>query len=242
MLTKTKSVLAGISPTSTDPMPASGSSAPAADASVKAKQLLRGRTRARIETVTTDLEAARLAFARAEQLLGERMVDEGLDVAEVTVEMKGAKDRVRALESALAVAIQKDDAAQAELKRAETEARREVVREKLAQLVAKAQAIDHWMESGKTLFEAYAAQRKSVLDFGDQDINLQIQAANLSFRTYLFRVCGPMANCVTGYEVFQSDPKWAAPWSTHHPQSDEVDRVRVAPPVAKPIKGWQIGD
>ena len=44
----------------------------------------------------------------------------------------------------------------------------------------------------------YHDARKDVLDDGYRDIATIINVANLSFQTYLFRTCAPMANCNTG--------------------------------------------
>jgi hypothetical protein len=46
-----------------------------ADDAAKGKQLLRGRAKAKVETLTAELDAARLTLAQAEQVLGERMDD-----------------------------------------------------------------------------------------------------------------------------------------------------------------------
>jgi aminopeptidase N len=107
MLEKIKSVLTRTPPTF-PPAPAAQASTP--DAVWK--------TKAKVESLRAEVEAARLTLAQAEQAVGDRLV-EGLDVTAATDTMKQAGDRVRVLESALAVAIQKDEAAQAELKQAE---------------------------------------------------------------------------------------------------------------------------
>ena len=98
---------------------------------VKGKQLLRGRTRVKVETLQAEVGTARVALAQAEQALGERMGDE-LDVTDATDTMKQAGDRVRALEVALAVAIQKDESALADLKDAERQEARAVDDETVA--------------------------------------------------------------------------------------------------------------
>ena len=92
----------------------------AAEASVKGKQLLHGRTKARVESLTAELNAARQALTQAEQAVGEQLV-EGLDATASTDAMKQAADQVRILESALVVATQKDEAAHTALKEAQSQ-------------------------------------------------------------------------------------------------------------------------
>jgi hypothetical protein len=92
---------------------------------------------------------------------------------------------------------------------------RQIVREYQAQLIESAEAIDAWMQAGAPLFIAYAEQRKATLALGDEAVNLRITQTDLAFLTYCFRVCFQMPGCSTGYEAFQSDPRWSQPWSTH---------------------------
>jgi hypothetical protein len=124
----------------TPPVPApSPSETSQAESVVKAgKQLFRwraeqGRTKAKVKSLTSTLEAARLALAQTEQTLGERLGDE-LDTTEATEAVKRADGRVRALEAAVTVAIQKDEAAQAALRHAERQEKIEKEVEAVAQL------------------------------------------------------------------------------------------------------------
>ena len=109
----------------TTPTEPRGLSAPAAEDAVKGKQLLRGRTKARVASLRADVETVQLAFKQAERNVGERRAEE-LDVTAAIEELKQAGDRLRALEAALAFAIDKDDAAQRDLKDAERQASIEV--------------------------------------------------------------------------------------------------------------------
>ena len=84
----------------------------------KQKQLLQGKTAALLDRLRADLDEAQLAREQAETAEGECLVD-GRDATAETDAMHRASDHVRALESALKIAIQKDDAAQADLEQAE---------------------------------------------------------------------------------------------------------------------------
>ncbi len=94
------------------PSPA-GSSMTQADKAVKRWQLEYGRTRKRVEDFSSQLDAARQAFA---QISHDSVADEGLDITAVADAMTQAEKKVLALEAALRVAIQRDEAAQAALR------------------------------------------------------------------------------------------------------------------------------
>jgi hypothetical protein len=104
------------SPTSTG-----SSTRTAADKVVKRWQLEQGRTNTKVQELTDQIEAAKTRRAEAEQAVGEQLV-EGLDATAATLVMNQASEHVRILESALAVAAQKDEAAQAKLKESERQA------------------------------------------------------------------------------------------------------------------------
>jgi hypothetical protein len=93
-------------------------SVPALEAKVKGAQLLKGRTNARLESLTAERDAKQRELAQAEHTLGECMAD-GLDVTTATEDVRQLGDRVRILESALTVARQRDAAAATSLKQAE---------------------------------------------------------------------------------------------------------------------------
>lgn len=116
--------------TSTPPIQSKVESLPADDShnALKRWQLEQGRTRKRLEELTADLEAARLALPQSEQALGEQMVD-GLDTAIAREAMTRAADHVRALESAVTIAKQRDESALLELQKAEQQAHDEKVAE-----------------------------------------------------------------------------------------------------------------
>jgi hypothetical protein len=104
------------SPTSTG-----SSTRTAADKVVKRWQLEQGRTNTKVQELKDQIEAAKTRRAEAEQAVGEQLV-EGLDATAATLVMNQASEHVRILESALAVAAQKDEAAQAKLKESERQA------------------------------------------------------------------------------------------------------------------------
>jgi len=84
-----------------------------ADKAVKRWQLEYGRTRKRVEDFSSQLDAARQAFA---QISHDSVADEGLDITAVADAMTQAEKKVLALETALRFAIQRDEAAQAALR------------------------------------------------------------------------------------------------------------------------------
>ena len=103
---------------------------------VKHWQLEQGRTKKRVEELRVQLETARLTLAEAEQAVGSRLVEE-LDVTTATETMRQASDRVRVLDAAVTIAIQKDNEAIAALQQAERElkhAEQDEARERLVAL------------------------------------------------------------------------------------------------------------
>src|SRR4249920_2936728 len=97
----------------TPPEPTPISPSPAAEASVKGRQLARGRTRARFESLRAELEAARGVLAQSER------VDADEDSTAVLQRMTRAEEDVRDKEKELTIAIRKDEAALIALKDAE---------------------------------------------------------------------------------------------------------------------------
>lgn len=87
------------------------------EAKIKGAELHRGRTKARLETLQGELDAARQILAELAAQEAERIV-EGEIPPTSGKEMQKAQDRVRQLEGALAVAQQKDVDAQSALERA----------------------------------------------------------------------------------------------------------------------------
>ena len=123
MLPAIKSILAGLTPSSLDPKPGTASpvstSVSTSDVvqsqvELKQKQLRRGTTNAKVESLQAEVDAARTAAARTTQDEG-RAIYEGRNSTAEAQAAQQAGHRRAALEAALAIAIQKDDAAQAEL-------------------------------------------------------------------------------------------------------------------------------
>lgn len=109
---------------------------PAAEALVKGRQLLRGRTRAKVEALTAQLEAANASATQLKQRVGECVVDER-DATTLMEELRQAEARVHALEAALAVAIQKDEDVQGQLRQAERQGLDDAVAEAETRLNAR---------------------------------------------------------------------------------------------------------
>jgi hypothetical protein len=218
-------------------------SVPAVEATVKGKQLLRGRTKARVESLPAELDAARLSFAQAEQTLGERMVDD-LDATTATEAVRQVGDRVRVLESALAVARQRDDAAQASLKQAEQQVAIEAEVEVVARLKRVSLKADRLLndlerlvvdELGPSLNEARGVLSKSAIRDGELNFLPKLplvfkQLLLLSVHTLIQEGFVPVN--MRAYEKL----------SECIPDSDFIrSRERPGPSPATPISGWQIG-
>ena len=104
-----------------------------AEAMVKGRQLALGRAKKTIEARTAELTKAKERFSVAQQALGEA-IDAGTDPSTTTRAMMEAEQLVKQQESALAVAQQRCEAAQRELKNAEGMARAEQEEAALARL------------------------------------------------------------------------------------------------------------
>ena len=218
-------------------------SVPAVEAAVKGKQLLRGRTKARVESLTAELNAAQRELAQAKHTLGERMADE-LDITTATEAMRQVGDRVRVLESALAVARQRDDAAQASLKQAEEQVAIEAEVEVVARLKRVTLKADQLFvnlerlvvdELGPSLNEARGVLAKSAIRDGELNFLPKLplvfkQLLLLSVHTLIqegfvpanMRAYEKLSDCIPDSEFIRS-------------------RERPLPSPATPIKGWQIG-
>src|SRR5690242_15083016 len=112
-----------------------GSSITAADKALKRWQLEQGRTNTKVKELKDKIDAAKVRRTEAEHAVGEQLV-EGQDVTAATLVMNQASEQVRILESALAIAMQKDEAAQTAL----TEAQRQVTIEAEVAAVANTKA------------------------------------------------------------------------------------------------------
>ena len=129
--------------TKSTPAPEPPDSSASAEDLLKGKQLLKVRTKARVESLEAELEAARRALSQQERHLGELLVDE-LDTTAAAESFKQANDHIRTLEAAVAVATEKDNAAQAELQRAEcqvADAAQEAARQALLELAQEGEEI-----------------------------------------------------------------------------------------------------
>lgn len=142
-LSQLKNVTTGMSPA----LPAAHS--PAADATLKGKQLAKGRTKARVESLQADVDTAALAVKQAERTVGERRADD-LDITAASEALRRAQDTLKAVEAALAIAIEKDMTAQSDLKAAERQVADEAVNAARAVMLAVA---PRWEEAFATLHQ-----------------------------------------------------------------------------------------
>jgi hypothetical protein len=119
---------------------------------LKKWQLASGRTRSKVEELTSLLASARKLAVDKNQVAGGIVVD-GDDASAAVAEAQHAENSVRILESALAVAIQKDEAAQRELEKAQRAAATEAEYQVYFRLKEAAAEIDEYLARGKALLE-----------------------------------------------------------------------------------------
>ena len=173
-----------------------------------------------MERLRADLETAQRELAQAEQVLGECMGD-ARDTTAATKQLEQAEDRVRALDVALSVARQKDAAACADLKQAETDAKREAVRALLVRLNATADMVSgKQRELGQLAAEAIGLMAE-IRAFGQNELNSKLIDAVKWFRVCLIDSCEAMPECWTGLDTY----KKRLPWSDHVPKPSEADRL-----------------
>lgn len=171
-----------------------GPSATTADDSVKGKQLLRGRTKARVESITAENEADRIAAEQVKHTLSEQLGNEQ-DTTETMSELAQIEGRIRAREAVLAIAVEKDCAAQVAL----TDATRQ------AAIAADDEANTAFKESVleleallfgavKPAVDKVAKARLVVRDRSGGDISTgsAILDFDLWFKVYLHRSCAAL--------------------------------------------------
>jgi hypothetical protein len=107
----------------------------------KGRELARGRTRAKVEELKGLLASARKLAVEKNQVAGQIVVD-GDDASMAISEAQHAENNVKILEAALAVSIQKDEAAQRELATAQQAAALEAKRQIVARVKALAAEMD----------------------------------------------------------------------------------------------------
>jgi hypothetical protein len=115
-------------------------------------ELERGRTRAKVEELTSLLASARKLAVDKNQVAGEIVVN-GDDASMAISEAQHAENNVKILEAALAVSIQKDEAAQRELATAQRAAAIEAEVQVYRRLKEVATEIDEYLARGKALLE-----------------------------------------------------------------------------------------
>jgi hypothetical protein len=123
-----------------------------ADRNLKRWQLESGRTRAKREDLTSQLASARKLAVEKNHVAGEVVVD-GDDASAAIAEAQHAGNHVKILEAALAVAVQKDEAAQKELATAQRAAALETKRQIIARVKALAAEMDARLADDKVFLE-----------------------------------------------------------------------------------------
>lgn len=174
-----------------------------------------------VEALASALEALRQEETQALQKLGVCEVD-GLDTSDAEAVLHQIEGRIRALDAALTVARQKDDAAQAELKQAEQQVQREHLRGLLMQLQAVGHQIDKRLDDLKRVVqEQLVPLLNETRALGHDSINQPLNVANLSFKVRLLESCRVMPGCATA-EAWFLKPE---PWSCSLPAPDQADQV-----------------
>jgi hypothetical protein len=229
---------------STSAPSSTGSSITAANKAVKRWQLEQGRTNTKVQEIEGQIKAAKVRRAEAEQAVGEQLV-EGLDTTAATRLMNQASEHVRVLESALAIAIQKDESAQVALKEAERQAAIEgqvegVAQLKRAMLKADQQLLDLERlvvdEIGPSLNAARLILTSSGIREGELSFLSEVplvfkQGLLLAVHTLLkegfvpvnMRKYGRVSQCIPDEDFIRS-------------------RERPGPSTPKPIPGWNGGN
>jgi len=149
MLTKIKSVLAGISPAH------SPETSPAKTPSAVEAQVRKGITNAEVERIKVKLDAARVALTQSER------VDADEDSTAVMQRMTRAEEDVRNVEKELTIATKKDSAALSDLKQAEREVASEIEEATRARLRALADRGEELLSSVQQFSEDLAREIQS---------------------------------------------------------------------------------
>src|SRR5437870_5784736 len=158
---------------------------------VKRWQLECGRTKKRVEDFASQLDAARQAYAEADQLLGDRLFD-GVEVSEAEAALRQAEEKVRRLEVALKRAMQRDEDAQDALKQAEMEVRREDAREKLTRQQEAGRIVDQALDILAPAVREFIRSSKEVTALGNEERTRRTVDAQREFIVWLFRACRDM--------------------------------------------------
>jgi len=211
---------------------------------LKRWQLEGGRARKRVEEFSSQLDAARIELEQARQALGERMGD-GLDTSAAETVLTQTQEKVRALESALAVAIQKEDAAQTALKRASRVAAIEAEVQVVAHLKSVSLKVDQLLidlerlvvdELGPSLNDARLILTNSGIRDGELNF---LTEGKLLFKQHLLL----SVHTLLGKGFVPVNMRKYERWSQCIPDEDFIrSRARPGPTMARPIKGWQVGE
>lgn len=198
-----KNIFAAKSTPPTDDPPETSSLVDDAQKAKERLELEQGRTRARMESLTAELDTARADLAHATQAHGGALYEEK-DSTEEAAAAQQAGHRVAALEAALAVAIQKDDAAQAELQEAERQAERAADEEANLELKDATRELEAILVGLlKPSVDRVAKARLTVKNRSGADsaTGSAIRDFDLWFKVYLHRSCAALIPGSDGYSV-----------------------------------------
>ena len=187
----------------TDDPTETGSPLDDAERTVKRWQLERGRTKARVEALQTEVDTARADEKHATQTEGVAIY-EGQNSTALANAAQQAGHRLAALEAALAIAIQKDDAAQAELQQAEHQVVVSVddeANEELKDATRELEAILVGLLNPSVDRVAKARLVVKNRSGADSATGSALRDFDLWFKVYLHRSCAALIPGSDGYSV-----------------------------------------
>jgi len=142
---------------------------------LKRWQLEGGRARKRVEELSSQLDAARQAFA---QISRDSVGDERLDITAVTDAMTQAEKKVSALEAALKIALQREQAAEISLNNAEMEVKRE----------ARDAACERVLALGPRFEEVSAVVRQFAVDMARETEAMRVAGGNEEYASRVSKI------------------------------------------------------
>ena len=187
---------------------------------VKACQQEFGKARAREEAFLDQLERAQQEFSKVS---AESVADDNLDIGVVADAMTAAQHKVDAPQKALLVAKQRTAAAEAALKTADWESRRQSclrLVEKLTDVlrdwhIRQVEAAEYLRDDALPLIEEIRAS-------GFDMINHKLNSFGLAFKPKLLGLYQFMPNCQTAEILFLRDE----PVIAMAPTADDVERLK----------------
>lgn len=181
----------------------------AAERTVKRWQLEHGRTRARAEALTGELDTARADLAAATTAHGENLYAERDSTAEALAAQQ-AESRVKALDAAVAIAIQKDADAARALEQAAGDlviAEREAVHQRLCDMAGEAEELFSQIKLFRAeLVSALTALRE--LGGSSERFGYGSNEIRLHFDAFMARANRPASHAAADSGAFQKYPSW----------------------------------